>query len=58
MTQYTVISDHMAGFKKGDIVNELQLKGANIKVLIEGAHLSAYTPKKSDKTKDTETEKD
>ena len=60
MAQYIVTSDRFANCKRGDILdgNDLKNDGINIEVLIDSGHISTYTPKKSAKTKGTETDKD
>lgn len=57
METYLVTSDRLS-FKRGDIVTAKDLEYANIKLLIDGGHLSPQGVKKSAKTKDIETEKD
>jgi hypothetical protein len=54
MANYIVTSARLAGFKPGDIVTDSDLKGSNIKALIESGHISTHTVKKSAKTKDTD----
>ena len=57
METYLVTSDRLS-FKRGDIVTAKDLENVNIKLLVDGGHLSPQGVKKSAKTKDTETEKD
>lgn len=62
MNTYIVTSNRLAGFKKGDVVTDKDLNGANVEALLDAGHIvehvSAQTVKKSAKTKDIETEQD
>ena len=53
MANYIVTSARLAGFKPGDVVTSADLNGVNIDALVQGAHISTQTAKKSAKTKDT-----
>ena len=57
MASYIVTSDRLAGFNRGDVVESTDLD-ADIERLLEAGHISPHTPKKSAKTKDTDTAKD
>jgi len=57
MAQYLVTSDRLNGLKRGDIVEVSELE-ADVKYLLDAGHISPHTPKKSAKTKDTDTDKD
>jgi hypothetical protein len=57
MATYIVTSDRLAGFKRGDQLDSAQFEG-DIEHLLEAGHISPQSPKKSAKTKDTDTEKD
>jgi hypothetical protein len=56
--KYTVKSDRLAGHAQGDTVTDDDLKGANVRALIAGGHLSADEPKKSRKSAEPESEAD
>lgn len=62
MNTYIVTSNRLAGFKKGDVVTDKDLNGANVEALLDAGHIvehvSAQTVKKPAKTKDIETEQD
>jgi hypothetical protein len=62
MNTYIVTSDRLAGFRRGDVISDKDLEGANVEALLDAGHIvehvSAQTVKKSAKTKDIETEKD
>ena len=57
MATYIVTSDRLAGFKRGDELDSKDIDG-DIEHLIEPGHIAPQTPKKSAKTKDTDTAKD
>ena len=57
MAQYLVTSDRLNGLKRGDVVDVSELE-TDVAFLIEAGHISPHTPKKSAKTKDTDTAKD
>jgi hypothetical protein len=58
MTTYLVTSNRLDGLKRGDTVTDKDLEGCNIEHLIDAGHISTQQPKKSVKTKDTDTEKE
>ena len=58
MTTYLVTSNRLDGLKRGDTITDKDLEGCNIEHLIDAGHISTQQPKKSVKTKDTETIKD
>ena len=49
MANYKVMSERLDGHKRGDIVSEADLNGANIEALIAGEHLAVINkPSKKD----------
>ena len=57
MTSYIVTSDRLNGLKRGDVVEVSDLE-TDVLYLLEAGHISPHVPKKSAKTKDTDTAKD
>ncbi len=54
MTNYIVNSNRLDGLKRGDVITDKDLEGANIEHLLESGHISTQQVKKSGKTKDTD----
>jgi len=54
MANYIVNSNRLDGLKRGDVITDKDLEGANIEHLLEAGHISTQVIKKSAKTKDTD----
>lgn len=54
MANYIINSNRLDGLKRGDVITDKDLEGANIEHLLESGHISTQQVKKSGKTKDTD----
>jgi|APGre2960657404_1045060.scaffolds.fasta_scaffold402259_2 hypothetical protein len=53
MAQYKVLSNRLADFNEGDVIDETSLNGLNIDALISGEHIEVVkSAKKSEEVKD------